>query len=208
MALTIYANTGTSDQELGTSGAEFTEFSVGNDTLIFSAGSNVVKDGEPLPSQSDLIQAGVILSGAEQIVPDYFLADLSDDELKEIHNMGNQDKQYVMAFDFDAATASEPVLEIWDDSDLDSIDNVTLGSGTPSSSWWRGITTTSSSSGSNWTGSRLAGSGSGYFLELNDGNGALSGADTLYCQLKIVIPASASAGGSATPIIAIKYTSN
>jgi len=208
MALIIYANTGTSDQELGTSGAEFTEFSVGNDTLIFSAGSNVVKDGEPIPSQSDLIQAGVILSGAEQIVPLYLLADLSDDELKEIHNMGNQDKRYVMAFDFDAATASEPVLELWDDSDLDTIDGVTLGAGVPSSSWWRGITTTDGLPGSNWVGSRLAGSGSGYFLELNDGNGPLSGADTLYCQLKIVIPASAVNGGSAVPVFAVKYTSN
>jgi len=208
MALTVYVNTGTSDQELGTSGAEFTEFSEGNDTLIFSAGSNVVKDGEPIPSQSDLIQAGVILTGSEQIVPKYFLADASDNELKEIHNMGNQDKQYVMAFDFDAATASEPVLELWDDSDLDSIDDVTLGGGVPSSSWWRGVVTTSSSPGDNWTGQRLAGSGSGYFLELNDGNGALSGADTLYCQLKIVIPASATTGGSAVPVFAVKFTSN
>lgn len=208
MALTIHCNTGLSDQEYNSSGAEFTEFSVGNDTLIFTAGSNVVKDGEPIPSQSDLIQAGVILSGAEQIVPLYLLSDLSANELKEIHLMGNQDKRYVMAFNFDSSTASEPVLELWDDSDLDSIDDVTLGAGTPSSSWWRGITTTSSSAGSNWTGSRLAGSGSGYFLELNDGNGALPGATTLYCQLKIVIPSSASTGGSAAPVFACKYTSN
>lgn len=208
MALTIYANTGTSDQELNTSGAEFTEFSVGNDVLIFTAGSNIVKDGEPIPSQSELIQAGVILTGAEQIVALYLLQDLSADELKEIHNMGNQDKRYVMAFDFDAATASEPVLELWDDSDLDTIDGITLGDGTASSSWWRGITTTDASPGSNWTGSRLAGSGSGFFLELNDGNGPLSGADTLYCQLKIVIPSTATVGGSAVPVFAVKYTSN
>ncbi len=208
MALIIYANTGTSDQELNTSGAEFTEFSVGNDSLIFSAGSNVVKDGEPIPSQSDLIQAGVILSGAEQIVPLYLLSDISANELKEIHNMGNQNKRYVMAFDFDATTASEPVLELWDDSDLDTIAGVTLGAGTPSSSWWRGITTTDALPGNNWVGSRLAGSGSGFFLELNDGNGALSGADTLYCQLKIVMPASATVGGSAVPVFAVKYTSN
>lgn len=208
MALTIHCNTGLSDQEFGTSGAEFTEFSLGNDVLIFTAGSNVVKDGEPIPSQSDLIQAGVILSGSEQIVPLYLLQDLSANELKEIHLMGNQDTRYVMAFDFDAATASEPVLELWDDSDLDTIDGVTLGAGTPSSSWWRGITTTDASAGSNWTGSRLAGSGSGFFLELNNGNGPLTVADTLYCQLKIVIPASVTVGGSANPIFAVKFTSN
>lgn len=208
MALQIYCNTGLSDQELNTSGAEFTEFSVGNDTLIFTAGSNIVKDGEPIPSQSDLIQAGVILTGVEQIVDLYLLADLSADELKEIHNMGNQDKRYVMAFDFDAATASEPVFELWDDSGLDTIDGVTLGAGTPSSSWWRGITTTDGLPGSDWTGSRLAGSGSGFFLELNDGNGPLSGADTLYCQLKIIIPASIAVGGSAVPVLVVKHTSN
>ena len=208
MSLQIFVNTGLTDQEYNTSGAQFTEFSVGNDALIFSAGSNVVKDGEPIPSQSDLIQAGVILSGAEQIVPTYLLSDLSANELKEIFNMGNQDKRYTVAFVFSALTASEPVLEIWDDSDLDTITGVTLGSGTPSSSWWRGITTTAGLPGNNWTGSRLAGSGSGFFLLLNNGNGPLVGADTLYAQLKIVIPASVTVGGSATPVFAVKWTSN
>jgi len=208
MALTVYLNTGSQDTELGTSGVEFTEFSEGNDKLIFSAGSDVVADGEAIPSQSELIQAGVVLSGAEQIVSKYFLEDTSANQLKEIHNMGNQDKRYVMAFDFDSATASEPVLEIWDDSDLDSITATTLGAGVPSSSWWRGIVTTSDTPGNNWVGQKLAGSSSGYFLQLNDGNGALSGADTLYCNLKIVIPASATTGGSANPVIVVKWTSN
>ena len=49
MALTVHLNVGTSDQEYNTSGADFIEYSVGNDALIFSAGSNVVKDGEPIP---------------------------------------------------------------------------------------------------------------------------------------------------------------
>lgn len=208
MGLSVYLNTGTQDTELGTSGVEFTEFSEGNDKLIFSAGSNVVADGEGIPSQSDLIQAGVELSGAEQIVSKYFLEDISAVELKEIDNMGNQDKRYVMAFDFDATTASEPVLELWDDSDLDSITDTTLGAGVASSSWWRGVVTTDGTPGNNWTGTRLAGSGSGYYLQLNDGNGALSGADTLYCNLKIVIPASATSGGSASPVFVVKWTSN
>ena len=134
MALEIFINTGSTDQEYDTSGAEFSEYSVGNDALIFTAGSNIVKDGEPIPSQSELVQAGVILTGAEQIVDLYLLQDLSADELKDIHLMGNQNKRYVMAFVFDAATASEPDLELWDDSDLDTIAGVTLGAGTPSSS--------------------------------------------------------------------------
>jgi len=208
MSLSIYCNTGTQDSELNTTGAEFTEISPLNDVLIFSAGSDVVKDGASIPTQAQLISAGVKVDGSEQTVSKYFLQDQSASELKEIFNMGNQDKRYVLAFDFDASTASEPVLEIWDDSDMDSIDAETLGSGTASLSWWRGITTTSSSPGTNWVGSRLAGSSSGYFLFLNDENGALASADTLYCQLKIVIPSTASNGGSANPIIVIKWTSN
>ncbi len=176
--------------------------------MIFSAGSTEVADGEPIPSQAQLISAGVVLTGAEQTVGKYFLQDISASELKEIFLMGNQDKQHVMAFDFDDATASEPVLEIWDDSDMDSIDDTTLGAGTPSSSWWKGITTTTSSAGIHWTGKRLAGSSDGHFLYLNNENGALTGADVLYCQLKIVIPASALNGGSSNIVLVTKWTSN
>ena len=208
MALTIYANTGTQDTELGTSGVDFTEISPLNDKLIFSSGSDVVKDGEPIPTQAQLISAGVVLTGAEQIVSKYFLQDDSASELKEIFNMGNQDKRYVLAFDFDAITASEPILEVWDDTDMDTIDDVTLGGGTASLSWWRGITTTDGLPGTDWVGNRLAGSGSGYFLYLNNENGALAVPTVLYCQLKIVVPATANAGGSASPIIVVKWTSN
>jgi len=204
-ALTIYANTGTSDVELGASSAEFTEIDVDNDELIFSAGSDTVKDGEAIPNESQLNQAGILLTGAEITVDKYFLSDSSANQLKEIHNMGAGNYQYVLAFSFDGATASEPVLEIWDDSDLDSIDNSSLGSGTASSSWFRGITTTDSAPGSSWTGSRLAGSSDGYFLWLNNENGALSVADVLYCQLKIVIPGTQADAGAEAPVIAVKY---
>jgi len=205
-ALTIYANTGTSDVELGATGAEFTEIDVDNDDLIFSAGSDSVKDGEPIPSITQLNSAGVLLTGVEQTVDKYFLADSSANLLKQIHNMGEGNYRYVMACDFDGATASEPVFEIWDNVDMDSIDNVSLGSGTASSSWFRGITTTDALPGASWTGSRIAGSSDGNFLWLNNLNGALSGADTLYFQLKIVIPASQQSAGAETPIFAIKYS--
>lgn len=208
MSLIVAVNTGTQDDEYGASGTEWTDVSPANDDLIFSAGSDVVKDGEPIPSQNQLIQAGVVLTGAEQTVPFYFLADTSANLLKEIHLAGNQDKQYVFACVFDSATASEPVLEVWDDSNLDTVDILELGAGTPSSSWYRGITTTTSSAGTNWTGSRLAGSSDGNFLWLNDENGALSGADTLYFQFKIVMPTTATAGASAVPVFVVKYLTN
>jgi len=204
-ALTIYANTGTSDLELNTSSAEFTEIDADNDKLIFSAGSASVADGQVSPSDTQLNQAGVLLTGLEITIDKYFLDDNSANQLKEIVNMGADNKRYVMAFDFDGATVSEPVLEMWDDSDMDSIALTSLGALTASSSWFRGITTTSALPGVAWTGSRLAGSSDGYFLWLNDENGPLSVADTLYCQLKIIIPSTQTDAGANTPIIAIKY---
>lgn len=208
MALTIHVNTGTADLELNSSGAEFTEFSEGNDQIIFTDGSDVVQDGQPLPSQNELIQAGIQLTGSEVIVSLYILADLSANEQKEIHLMGNQDTRYVLAFDFDAATASEPVLEFWDDINLNTITSTVLGSGTPTQSMMKGITTTSASAGTNWTGKSLAGSSSNHFLFLNDENGALTGADTLYCQLKMIIPAAQTVGFSANPVAVVKWLSN
>jgi len=207
-SLVISVNHDTQDEVYGASGVEWEDINISNDSLIFTNGSTAVADGEPIPSESELNSAGVLLTGTEQVVPKYFLADISDDELKEIFNMGNQNKRYVMAFDFDGATASEPVLELWDDSDLDSIANVSLGEGVASSSWWRGITTTDALPGADWVGNRLAGSSTGHFLWLNDESGALSGADTLYCNLKIVIPSTATVAGNEQPVLVCKFTSN
>jgi len=204
-ALTIYVNTGTQDTEVNTSGSEWTLVDVDNDELIFSAGSSSVADGEAIPSETQLNQAGTLLTGAEITVAHYFLSDNDAGILKEIHNMGEGNYRYVVGCSFDGSTASEPVLEVWDDTDLDSTDLVCLGEGTPSSSWFRGITTTDSAPGASWTGSRLAGSSDGYFLWLNDENGALSGADVLYCQMKIVIPSTQQDAGAETPVIAIKF---
>ena len=204
-SLTIYANVGTTDAEVGVSGTSWQEIDTDNDELIFSSGSDTVADGEAIPSEAQLSSAGILLDGTEQTVDKYFLSDNSSGTLKEIHNMGSGNYRYVLGFSFDDATASEPVLEVWDDSDMDSIANTCLGGGTASASWFRGITTTDGLPGASWTGSRLAGSSDGYFLYLNDENGALSVADVLYCQLKIVFPSSQDDAGAENPVIAIKY---
>jgi len=206
-ALKIYANVGTQDSEVGVSGASWQELDTDNDRIIFSAGSDSVKDGEPSPSDTQLNSAGIYLyTGHPEITVDkYFLDDVSANELKEIVNMGADNKQYVLGFSFDGATASEPVLEIWDDSDMDTVALTALGAGTPSSSWYRGITTTDGLPGVAWTGSRLAGSSDGNYLWLNNENGALVGADVLYCQLKVVIPSIQNDAGAEQPIIAVKY---
>jgi len=206
--LTIAINHSTTDSEYGTSGIDWVDLDLVNDYIVFSGGSDTVKDGEVIPSQSNLNQAGIVLDGTEQIVDVYLLADNSANELKKIELMGNQDSRYVMAFDFDGETASEPVLEVWDNSSMNSVNNVSLGEGVPTSSWWKGITTTDGLPGADWVGTRLAGSTNGHFLWLNESAGALLSAKTLYCNLKIVIPASATTAGSETPLIVCKYTSN
>jgi hypothetical protein len=83
-----------------------------------------------------------------------------------------------------------------------------LGAGTPSQSFIKGITTTYAAPVSNWTGTNMAGSGSGYFLYLNDQNGALTAADTLYANIKVIIPASQTVGFSANPVFVVKWLSN
>ena len=210
MALTIHVNVDTQDLSLQTSGVDWVEFSENNDQFIFTAGNSEVQDGVDIPTQSELISAGVELIGSQIIVDKYLLQDTSDVLLKNIDNMGNVDKSFVVAFDFDDITASEPVLEVYDDSTLSTIDNVMLGGGTASSSMIRGVTTTTSSPGINWitTATRMAGASDGNFLFLNDQNGFLTVATTLYCNLAVVIPTSQTIGFSANPVFVVKWLEN
>lgn len=210
MALVVHINVDTQDLSLQTSGVDFVEFSEGNDQIIFTQGNPEVQDGADIPTQSELISAGVELTGSQIILDEYLLQDTSENLLKNIDNMGNIDKQFVIAFDFDSPTASEPVFEAWDDINLNSINNTMLGAGTPSASFIRGVTTTSGSPGANWatTGTRMAGSTDGNFLFLNDENGFLTGADTLYCNLAVIVPASQTTGFSANPVFVVKWLEN
>lgn len=206
--LDIWVNVSNTDSVLVTSGVNWILFSSGNDKIVFTAGSDEVADGEDAPTQQELISAGVRLTGSEIILDDYLFLDASANELFDIPLMGNLDKQYVLAFDFDDATASEPVLEVWDDINFLTATNTMLGGGSASQSFIRGITTTFNSPGTDWTGNRLAGSGANNFLYLNDQNGALTGASILYCNLKVVVPASQTTGFSANPVFVVKYLSN
>jgi hypothetical protein len=208
----MYVNTDTLDVPYGDTGAEYVEVDFDNDFLVFSAGSDTVKDGEPIPGSNDLSQAGVVITTSEQIVPYYFLADISANELKEIKNAGNQNKRYVLAFSFDGPTTSEPVLEVWDDQYLNSVDFACLGAGDADNSWVLGIATTSGLPGADWANGTnktlLAGASDGHFLWLNNLAGALSSATILYCQLAIKVPASYENPGAETPVFVIKYTTS
>jgi len=208
MALTIYVNKSTNDLSRAASPTDFILMNLTNDSLIFSAGSDTVKDGEPIPTPTQLNSAAILITVTDVEVPHFFLADASDDELKEIHNAGNQNKQYVFCAAFGGATASEPILELWDDEDLDSINSYCLGAGVANNSFFRGIQTTSGLPGDGWTGSRLAGSSDNHFLWLNDEDGALSGASDLYWTLRITVPADYANAASESPTMVIKWTEN
>lgn len=210
MALSVYVNVDSQDQPLNTSGVDWVQFSEGNDKLIFTAGNATIADGQPVPTQSELVSAGVELTGSQIILSTYLLEDFSANLLKSIDGMGNLDKRYVLAFDFDGDTASEPVLEVWDDSNINTATGTMLGSGTASQSFIRGVTTTSASPGAGWVTSaiRMAGASDGNFLFLNDQNGALGSATTLYCNLAVVIPASQTTGFSASPVFVVKWLDN
>jgi len=206
-ALTIAVNHSTEDSPYNTNGVDWIDVNLDNDTLIFSAGSDVVKDGESIPGDSALNQAGSrINEGVAVIIDKYFLADVDVNLLKEVYNMGNQNKRYVLGFSFDDETTSEPVLEVWDDSTMLTVASVALGAGTPSNSWYKGVVTTDALPGADWAGSALAGASDGHFLQLNNGNGALSVADVLYCNLKIIVPVTVTDSGAFTPVIVCKYT--
>ena len=210
MALTVHINVDTQDQPLNTSGVDWVEFSEGNDKLIFTQGNPEVEDGADVPTQAELISAGVRLTGSQIVLTEYLLEDISDVLLKNIDNMGNIDKQFVIAFDFDAITASEPVFEVWDDTNLNTINNIMLGNGNPSSSFIRGITTTISSPGANWitSGKKMAGSTDNNFLFLNNQAGFLAVPTILYAQLAVVVPASQTTGFSANPVFVVKWLEN
>lgn len=211
MGLTIYVNTSANDTARASAPSDFTQVDDANDYLIFGAGSDTVADGESIPGEAALNSAGSLIQAASVVdVAKCFLADISAGLLREVFNFGQVDKQHVFCFAFDAATASEPVLEIWDNADMNTYNLYSLGVGVASSSWWHGVVTTDDSPGESWTGSALAGSSSNHFLYLNNGSGSgpLIAAKDLYCNLRIQIPAGFANGAVETPVIVCKYTSN
>lgn len=207
--LTLSINNSTQDSELNATGTTWVEVDATYDSFIFSNGGAGVADGDDTPTDTELNRSAVPLSDSVAVVvPKYFLLDFSVDLLKEVKLAGNQNKQYVFACSFDGATASEPQLEAWDNTDMNSFSDPGLGAGIPASSWYKGVTTTTSLPGADWTGTPLAGNGASNVIYLNDGNGALTGADILYFNFKIVIPGGYLVPAVHTPTLVITYTTN
>lgn len=207
--MNLFINNSTDELAYGESGSDWVQVDPVADFLIFSEGSDVVADGESIPEETALNRAATQLNEDNDVdVSKYFLADDSDNTLKEIKNAGNQDKQYAFCCVFDEATASEPQLEAWDNSDMSTYNDPSLGSGIPSASWYKAVNTNSGSPGADWTGTSLAGSGASNILLLNDGNGGLTEAGELYFNFKIVIPGGYLVPALHTPILVITYATN
>jgi len=210
--LSVLINHSLTDSPVGSSGVDWLTIDPNYDYLLFSQGSTPgagVSDGDALPSESLKNRYAVTLDPINPVtVPKYFLADFSLNLLKEIMLAGNQNKRYVFACSFDGATATEPSLEAWDNQNLTSILSPALGGGVPSSSWYRGVVTTTGLPGTNWSGTPLAGSGGSNLLLLNNGAGALLTAGVLYFNFKVVIPGGYLTPAVHTPILVVVYTTN
>ena len=202
--LTVFINNSSEDVSYGSSASLYEHINIGTDYLIFTTSPSLA--GASIPSSFTLSSAGVFLNGTQVTIPYYYLASPGVPETYAIPLMGSGNFQNVLAFVFSGATTSEPVLEVWDNSGLSTINDVSLGSGTPSNSWFRGITTTAGLPGVSWVGSPLAGSSNGNFLYLNNGSGALTGANVLYCNLQVIVPSSQTQGLAETPVLVVKYT--
>jgi hypothetical protein len=216
-SLTISINFVDADVSYDTTPANYIDLDLANDYLIWTEGDATVKDlmtHEPTPSELNAA-ATVINPSAIKEVNLLLLMDYSHDVggsyyTHEVVGMGDN-KRYVLAFRFDDATASEPQLEAWDDSNHNTYANHVLGNGTPANSFVKAVCTTSSLPGASWSGTAIAGSDTARVVQLNDGNGALSAppsgqTNELYANIKIAIPAAYATPATETFVLCVRYT--
>lgn len=206
--LDVHVNTTAVDQDRIAQPGNYVQFDVGNDKLIWSAGSTAVADGQDTPTTTELNEAATIIQATATEIDKLFLLDVSDVgvELKEVDLAGSTDTQYVLNFSFDNATASEPTLEAWDNDTHTTANFNVLGAGTPANSMIKAVLTTSGSPGASWTGTPIAGASLPNVLELNAGGGAFGSASEVYVNLQVVIPASFPTPFAENPVLSIRYT--
>ena len=213
--LDVIVNYVDADVNYQTTPADFITLDLTNDYLIWTEGDATVKDlmlAEPTSEQLNTAATNID-PDVTKTVDKCLLMDYSHDVggayyTHLVKGMG-ENKRYVFGFSFNGATASEPQLEAWDDSDHDSTNNHVLGAGTPDDSFVKAVCTTASLPGASWTGSALAGAN---ILQLNNGNGALAAlgsgiaSQELYANIKIVIPAAYATPAAETFVLTCRYT--
>ena len=190
--LTVLFNKVDADVSYETTPANYISGDLVNDYVVWTAGSAAVASGEDEPSTSELNAAATIISPSADVEVAHCLVFDKDDglgTLREVVGM-NENKRYVFGFSFDAATASEPQLEAWDDDTHTTTDNNCLGGLSGYDSFVKATVTTYNLPA--WPGTSIAGSSS--VLLLNAGLGGLddvpSGQTTqeLYANVRVIIP--------------------
>jgi hypothetical protein len=200
--MNFYVNISETDNTLESAPENFIEVA-SDDEFIFSEGSDVVKDGEPIPSSDELNDAfSVIPDTGEEKISKVFLADTSENLLREIKLAGIDEKRYVFAVKFTELSQWEPAFEIWDNEDYNSYDLNMLGSGTPNDSLIKGSVTTLSNPDFDIP---LAGGADTNRLLLNSGAGKIITNPTYtYFNLKAFVK-SEMVSGFEKPIFLIRF---
>lgn len=207
----ILVNYVDSDETYIAEPSNYIEMDLTNDYFIHSQTLADLLTHEPTADELN-VAAAIISDSAAVTIAKILLMDYSHSVLGSyythlIHGTGGNHR-YSFCLSFDGATATEPQLEAWDDSDLDSYTNHVLGAGTINNSMVKAVCTTLSLPGVGWAGTPLAGAN---VLLLNGGNGALttpgSGLNNdLYCNLKIVIPMAYAIPKVETFVLAVRYS--
>lgn len=210
--LKLYVNSTNTEQDiltLGTGDDLWIEIDLALDKLIWSEGSAAVIDDADEPTSDELNEAAMLIEAGSDNPANYcFLYDASQLKLKLIDNAAGNglDKQYAFGFEFDGATASEPTLEAWDTNAHATNNLHCLGNGTGANSFFKAVATKTASPGVDWAGTPI--SGASNKLNLNEGSGALGGADRLYANIKVVVPAAYGTAAAETPVLTVRYTWN
>lgn len=207
--LTLRVNKGDPDISYGETGADYLDLNLTNDYLIWTAGSSAVADGEDEPTENELNNASTIIDESSDVEVEHCLAfDYSGNILEEVEGIG-ENKRFVFAFSFDGATANEPQLEAWDDSNHNTVNKNVLGVETGIDSFVKAVCTTLGLPGASWSGTAIAGND---VLLLNNGNSALSELATgetsqeLYANIKIVIPTDYDTPAVESFVLTVRYT--
>jgi hypothetical protein len=219
--LSVKANLVDANVNYATTPADFITLDLVHDYLIWSEDLEDLLTHEP--TSDELNEHGIIIDeNAVKLVPEYLVMDYSHDwngayYTHLVKGMG-ENKRYVLCFSFDGATANEPQLEAWDDSDHDSSTKHVLGAGTPANSMVKAICTTGTPPGANWAtsgaGIAIAGSGATRIIKLNDGNGALDVLESgeisqeVYANIAVVIPQAYATPAVESFILTVRYTWN
>jgi hypothetical protein len=168
-----------------------------NDQISFQGED--ITDEDPLASKSIF----VIPETGSLEVPKQLIAVFSEAKYKEVFLAGSEGGRYAYGVYIDGETASVPILQAWDDEYHDSYDFEVLGAGTPANSMLKAICTTNEAPAEDWEGTPIAGSGEENSLALD--TEALSVAKTLYWNMKLVVPSTASPC-SVAPVLSIYFT--